>query len=229
MHHLKPVSRLVSLIVCVTIILPGAVLSQSGRGRPRVPSREPAAPPPPPVKVAASVAVIKQEQAGNVSRFQLRNGMTVVISEQHAFPVASAVAFFKAGQLDEPAGARGASHLLASAMLNGAASGPSNSNNPADAKSTPASPAARLQSLGAIAGAEASARSTSFYLIAPSKRLAEALEVQAKMLSQAGASQAAATRLVNEDEPARYSLARLHDLAFDPDAQPEATGGAPAR
>ncbi len=220
MHHLKSVYRFVSLIVCVTIILTGVVLPQSGRGRPRVPSREPVAPPPPPVKVPASVAVIKQEQAGNVSRFQLRNGMTVVISEQHAFPLASAVAFFKAGHLDEPATARGASWLLASAMLNGAGGGPANSNNPDK------SPAALLQSLGAIAGSDVAARSTSFYFVAPSKQIAQALKVQADMLSQAEAAHTAASLWVNEDEPARYSMARLYDLAFNQDGSAAASGAA---
>lgn len=232
MHHLKSVSRFISLIVCVTVTLPGAVFSQSGRGRPRVPSREPAAPPPPPVKVPASTAVIKQEQAGSTSRFQLRNGMTVVISEQHAFPVAAAVAFFKAGHLDEPAGARGASRLLARAMLSGTEGGSAKSNASADSKASvnsnasASSPAARLQSLGAIAGADASARSTSFYFVAPSKQIAEALGVQANLLSRAAAEPAAASLWMNQDEPARYSMARLYDLAFNQEAATHAPGGA---
>ena len=161
MQHVKLCVVAVSVTALATAMLPSLARSQSGRGRPRVQIREPETPPPP-VKVPEAASVIKQEQVRNVSRFLLRNGITVIISEQHATPLVAAVAYFKAGRMNEPDQAAGAADLIARAM--------------------PAQRAKEAAALGAIGGAYASADHTSFYLLIPPDKLKDALAVQARMV-----------------------------------------------
>ncbi|HWP44512.1 MAG TPA: insulinase family protein, partial [Blastocatellia bacterium] len=163
MQRFKYTLAVVAITFLIISLLPDNVRSQSGRGRPRVPSREPAKPPPPPPKVPAASALVKQEQAGTTSRFLLKNGMTVIISEQHAAPIAAAVAYVKAGKIDEPEGASGVSSLLARIVMRGA-------------------PAANLRDMGALSGAEATADGTAYYLAVAPGKIKEALAIQADML-----------------------------------------------
>ncbi|HVF89587.1 MAG TPA: hypothetical protein VNH22_05935, partial [Blastocatellia bacterium] len=151
-------SSIAVLIVLIFAILPGPAWPQSGRGRPRVPTRESAGPPPPPVTVPASSAVVKQEQSGNTSRFLLRNGITVIISEQHAAPVVAAVACFKAGRANEPLSAGGTGRLLANAIITGA--GRENSRAVTD-----------IRALGGQLTADVSYFSTSFNILVSPERL----------------------------------------------------------
>ena len=98
----------------ITTALLAPALSQSGRGRPKVPQPSPTTTTQPqPINIPATAAVIKQEQAGTTSRFLLRNGITVVISEHHATPIAAVVAYFKATANDDSWAMSSTAQLLA--------------------------------------------------------------------------------------------------------------------
>jgi len=56
----------------------------------------------------------------DVSRFQLENGLTVLLYENHTAPVVSYYTFFKAGSRNERPGITGISHYLEHMMFNGA-------------------------------------------------------------------------------------------------------------
>ncbi|MFY9610221.1 MAG: insulinase family protein [Blastocatellia bacterium] len=154
-----------SIIVLVGAMLPGLARSQSGRGRPKVPTPGPGAPEPRPVTIPAAASVVKQEQFGNVSRFLLRNGITVIISEQHAFPIAASVACFKVGIRDEPAAAPGLARLIGYSIT--AAAG---------------RPIADLRAMGSVVRADTSFESSTYSLIVHSAKLKEALAAQADFL-----------------------------------------------
>jgi zinc protease len=169
-RQLKHTFLISSIILLIISLSASVVCPQSGRGRPTVPRREPATPPLPPPKVPASAVVVKKEQAGNVARFVLQNGMTVIVSEQHAAPLAAAVAYFKVGASDEPPAARGVARVLARLGVRG----------------TTTRPAARLlgdlRAIGALAGVTVTADSTSYTVAAPPERLKEALALQSDMI-----------------------------------------------
>src|SRR4030095_9013548 len=102
-------------------MLAGPALPQSGRGRPKVP-QPPAttnAQPPLSISIPAAAAVTTKEQIGTSSRFVLRNGITVIISEHHSTPIAAAVARFKARPIDEPWSMSAAGRLMERLILKG--------------------------------------------------------------------------------------------------------------
>ena len=86
-------------------------LAQSGRGR------QPAAPPPKPtprpatpgapsgattvLNVPEGGRLLRQDINSRTSRYVLRNGLTILISERHSVPLAAATVFVKAGSLSE--------------------------------------------------------------------------------------------------------------------------------
>jgi len=191
------------LIVFILTILPGPAWSQSGRGRPRVPTRESAAPAPPPVNIPASTSVVKKEQTGSLSKFLLRNGITVVISEQHAAPIAATVAYFKAGRASEPVPANGISRLLANAIITGA--GKNGSRAVTD-----------LRALGGQLTADATDYGTSFNILSSPGKLPDALAVQAAMLKSPSLSdeELRLNALIESDDPAARAKAGLYKLVF---------------
>jgi zinc protease len=178
---------------------PGSARSQSGRGRPKVSPRESVAPPPQPVKVPEAAAVIKQEQAGSTSRFVLRNGMTVIINEQHAAPIAATVACFKVGTADEPVWANGIARLLERAINDTALTGPS-----IDARK-----------IGAMTNSSTSVESTSYQVVVPSEKIKEAIAIQANAIQNPSLEANAGGRapIYKADAPL-YAMARLLGVAF---------------
>jgi zinc protease len=168
------VRKIYSLFTLVIIILSLAsgpwAYAQSGRGRTANPARDPKPAAAPPVTVPDATSVIKQEQVGPVSRFLLKNGITVIINEQHAAPITATVAYFKSGLLNETDGLHGAAALLARTMLRGTQ------------LQTAEQITAKLRASGSILEAQAGFDNTSFYLIAPPDKLKEALAIQADVL-----------------------------------------------
>lgn len=232
-----------AIIPLIITMLPAPALSQSGRGRPKVPQPSSTTSQPPPIiNVPAATAVTKQEQSGTTSRFVLRNGITVIISEHHSTPIAAAVARFKAGALDEPWSMSAAARLVQRLILKGTVLRPGDHA------------AADLRALGASIGAGASYDGAAYSVVVPSDKLKDALGIQADMLQnsaldaesvrreiqllieeekRAGTpvdgglafpSRAFSTRTLTSDtsdqalsrldEPAAYSMARLFSLAF---------------
>jgi zinc protease len=157
-------------IITLSLALGPDVYAQSGRGRTANPARDPKPAAAPPVTVPDATSVIKQEQVGLVSRFLLKNGITVIINEQHASPITATVAYFKAGVLDETDALSGAAALLARTLLRGTQ------------LQTAEQIAAKLRAAGAIMEAQAGFDNSSFYLIAPPDKLKEALAIQADVL-----------------------------------------------
>jgi zinc protease len=186
------------IIILTTTILPGPVRSQSGRGRPKVAPPGAATPSPEPANVPANAAVVKQEQAGNTWRFVLRNGMTVIISEQHAAPIAAAVAYFKAGTLDEPVAATGIARLLQQLVLR------------------------RMPSGVGLTGGDTSYDGSGYYFTTSPDKVKDALTMQANALQNPLFNSDEVRReiplAIEEErmfgEPAAYSLARLYNIAF---------------
>jgi zinc protease len=232
-----------SIIILITATLAAPALSQSGRGRPKVPQPSPTTSQPPPViNVPAATAVTKQEQSGTTSRFVLRNGITVIISEHHSTPIAAAVARFKAGALDEPWSMSAAARLVQRLILKGTVLRPGDHA------------VADLRALGASVGAGTSYDGAAYSVVAPPDKLKDALGIQADMLQnsaldaesvrreiqllieeekRAGTppdgglafpSRAFSTRILTSDtsdqalsrldEPASYSMSRLFNTAF---------------
>lgn len=239
MHHLKRSIRLFSIITLITTITLSTAVSQSGRGRPKVPQPSPSttAPPPQPVKVPEAAAVTRQEQAGTTSRFVLRNGITVVISEQHSTPIVAAVAYFKAGTRDEPPGTTGMARLVAHLIPKGTVLRPGDRA------------IADLRALGASLEVTTTHEGTAYSLMASFDKIRDALAIQADMLQNPvldaeaarrevplvieeersgavprgvslGPGDGVLTHLTSRDGPAAYSMTRLFNLAF--------AGGAPA-
>lgn len=172
MRLLRPSINAVSIFILITITLIAPALSQSGRGRPKVPqpSSTTTASPPKPINVPATAAVIKQEQTGTTSRFVLRNGLTIVISEQHSTPIAAAVAYFKAGANDYPWSMSGAAQLLERLILKGTVLRPGERS------------IADLRGLGASIESGTSYGGTVYSVVSPSDKLKDALAIQADVL-----------------------------------------------
>lgn len=156
---------LLSVILLAPLMLPGLSRSQSGRGRPRVSTPGPRAPEPQPVTIPAAVAVVKQEQSGNVSRFFLRNGITIIISEQHSAPIVASVACFKAGIRDDPEVTPGIARLVGHAVISGASR-----------------PIADLRALGSDLRVDTSLEVSTYSIVVPSAKIKEALAAQADAL-----------------------------------------------
>jgi zinc protease len=156
------------VVLLLITALPGALLAQSGRRRPPVPTTETAAPPPPPVTVPESTVVTKQEQIGDISRFVLRNGMTVIVNEMHALPQVTVLAYVKLGRV-EGLGldtARALEYAL-----------------PRATESRPAGAVARdIAKLGGLPASSSSVDHTVFALTVPSSGLFDALSIQADMI-----------------------------------------------
>ncbi|HSB07964.1 MAG TPA: pitrilysin family protein [Blastocatellia bacterium] len=210
-------------------------LSQSGRGRPKISPPQPPASKLEPVNIPANTAVIKQEQSATTSRFVLKNGITVVISEQHSTPIVAAVAYFKAGAV-EASDPRFVRRLLAQMVAKGTVLRPGDRI------------AADLRSLGALAEAKTAYDGTAFSLLVPAEKFKDALAIQADMLQNptleadamrreiplvidlegngAASSQSVLSPsrlrgfervdpdLINVDDPGAYSAARLLNLTL---------------
>ena len=170
MQFLKPSIKASSIIALITTLLVPA-LSQSGRGRPKVP--EPShttTTKPPPANIPATAAVIKQEQVGTTSRFVLRNGITLVINEHHATPIAASVAYFKATATDDAWSVNGAAQLLERLILKGTIL------RPADRA------IADLRAVGASIETNTSYDGAAYSVVTPSDKIKDALTIQADIL-----------------------------------------------
>src|SRR5262249_48596716 len=199
-----------SFIVTILVIFgfsPGT-RSQSGRGRPRVPTPSQPANPQPPVKIPESTVVVRQEQTGSAARFVLRNGMTVLLSEQHTEPYAVAVAYFKTKRLNELEYHSG--RALQKALIAG------------DLQSAPFKSARAIRALGGKLTAQAGRDHAYFCILISSKNINNGLAAQAEMLvhpslNAEGARRAGlaidAENARRCENPADYSNERMLALA----------------
>ena len=196
---------------------PSEAKSQSGRGRPRVPTPSQPATPRPAVNIPEATAVVKQEQTGSSSRFALRNGITVLIGEQHAEPWAVLVAYFKTQPLNQPDLA--IARILQKALLAG------------DLRSAPFKNAKAIRAVGGKVTANVGRNQSYFCTLVPSKSINEVLAAQAEMLTHPFLSSENATRAAESieaedarrcEDPASYASGRMNELAAS-----NPVGGAP--
>jgi zinc protease len=160
------------------------------------------------VNIPEATAVVKQEQTGNSSRFALRNGMTVLIGEQHAEPWAVLVAYFKSQPLNQSDLAT--ARILQKALLAG------------DLQSAPFKNAKAIRAVGGKVTANVGRNQSYFCTLVPSKSINEVLAAQAEMLTHPFLSSVNATRAAESiegedarrcEDPASYAFGRMNELA----------------
>jgi len=229
--------------VITAAMLATSALAQSGRSRPKVPQpSSTSSQPAPEIKVPAAAAVASKDQIGTTSRFVLRNGITVIVSEIHSTPIVAAVASFKASAVDEPWSMSGIARLAGRLILKGTVLRPGDSA------------IADLRALGASLRADTSYDGSTLSVVAPSDKIKAVLGIHADMIQNSAfdaqsiageikllaedhkrarnqlddgfalPSQAFSTRTLtnNEsyqalsrfEEPGAYSMTRLLNLAF---------------
>src|SRR5262249_40577 len=160
------------------------------------------------VKIPESTVVVKQEQAGNAARFVLRNGMTVLLSEQHTEPYAAVAAYFGTKHLTESEYYAG--RVLQKALIAG------------DLQTAPFKNAKAIRSFGGKLTARAGRDYSYFCTLTSSKHVNDVLAAQSEMLihpalSADGARRA--TALVDAENrlscesATDYSLERVAALA----------------
>lgn len=173
------------LIVSVWLALPVGHLAQSGRRR--IPNREPrpTEPEKPPTEKPAEPAGEKPAgpipPGGKIAkraldpktatmRFQLENGLTVIVREKYSKPMVAMTASVTAGRVDEPGEARGVAELAQRLLLQGT-------------MNRPKTQAAReLRSLGGVLSARTWYENTSYHITLPAEKALAALEIQADIL-----------------------------------------------
>jgi zinc protease len=211
-------SFLVALVIC-TLTSAHIANAQSGRGRrnnppppPKPAEKQPPNPYKPTVLNVPEGGQIKKRDGDNVtSRFELRNGLTIIIRERPSTGLAAMTTYVKTGFLDEPDESAGLSKLMAHLLLRGTATRPA------------AAMAAEIQKLGGTFGADASYERISFEATVPAESLGKLLEIEADLLQNPNLDpeeirreaqfvlQALRTR---QDDALAYALERLYATAF---------------
>ncbi|MGH9822769.1 MAG: M16 family metallopeptidase, partial [Blastocatellia bacterium] len=156
-------------ILVVALFVAGRVDAQSGRRRTRYPQSEEPASPPPSIKVPLTTSVVKQAQHGDVSRFILQNGMTVLVNEVHAYPIAASVAYIKSTFT-------GSNDLMAARVLQQLMLRGGTSTNPGPALST------EIEGGGGTLDADSTAGGSYFIARVPSGQIKQAVSLQADLI-----------------------------------------------
>ncbi|HNC43783.1 MAG TPA: hypothetical protein PLU80_06445, partial [Acidobacteriota bacterium] len=119
------------VLLSLLLLLVSVSFGQSGRGRPQPPQPKPPVStkptPTPPTgttpsadgKIAPGGQLSDISQVGLTNRYVFRNGLTVILSEDHSTPIVSVLAFVKAGTTDEPETARGVARVTGEVLLRG--------------------------------------------------------------------------------------------------------------
>jgi zinc protease len=175
--------RLSSLFIALVLFSLTSVppaSAQSGRGRrnnpppqpqPRPTDKQPPNPYKPTVLNVPEGGQIKKRDGDNVTaRFELRNGLTIIIRERPSTGLVAVMTYVKAGYLDEPDETPGVAKLTGKMLLRGTATRPA------------AAMVNEIQKLGGVLGADTAYEKTSFYSVAPAESLGKLLEIQADLL-----------------------------------------------
>ncbi len=120
----KILVTVVGAVMSVLLAMSVSVAGQSGRGR------QPAVPPPKPTPqpqapggvatVAEGGKLARQETSGITSRYQLRNGLTVLVRERHGAPLVAVTMGVRAGWASDPKGMEGLAKLTQQVILESA-------------------------------------------------------------------------------------------------------------
>lgn len=197
--------RLVATLLLLAFLQ--VVEAQSGRGRPRVEpppksTSTPTAQPPSRVLVPGGAAIVKQEIVGTTSRYVFKNGLTLIVREDHSAPLAAVAVNVRTGILEEPVVARTVAYLLSS---------------------SPVALHAEIRKSGGILQVQTGYNHTTYSLIAPSSNIQKVLELQMKALVNrsftAEEVSSAAQRVLQEeqarlDDPLEYGRLRALQEAF---------------
>jgi predicted Zn-dependent peptidase len=146
---------------CLLVIFPVIAFAQT---RPGV--RQPTVSAPP----AYMQHLKSYDQEGAVTKVVLKNGLTVIVAEQHATPLVEIFSWIRTGYADDPPEIPGASRLISRLIFRGS------TNRSA------ASTAAELKALGGEIHASSDYDHTSFWAIAPANQYKKVLEIQADAL-----------------------------------------------
>lgn len=169
--------------------------------------------------VTATTAVAKDKEGNegflkmdNVTKRVLDNGMTVLVREDHAAPVATVNVWVRAGYFNEPDEWTGISHMLEHMFFKG----------------TPTRPVGKIQdevkSYGGYWNAGTIYDHTNYYIVLPSSEITRALDIEADALLNSTFDQAELDKeqevVVQEvlrkyDRPDAMVWERMMDLAYE--------------
>lgn len=172
--------RLSSLLIALIISLltsASVVSAQSGRGRRTDPPPQPKPTDKPPNPYKSTVLnvpeggqIVKRDGDNVTSRFELRNGLTVIIRERPTSGLAAVTTYVKAGYFDEADEIAGLAQLMEHMFFKG----------------TPTRPVGTIgtetRRFGGVLNASTSYEKTSYDTIAPAESLAKILEIQADLV-----------------------------------------------
>lgn len=127
----------------------------------------------PPGSLGAEKTTAATAQAGEIQKFDLPNGLRLLVREDHRLPLVSAVACFKAGQLAETAKDNGISRLYSRAVLKGTKT--RSSTQIAD----------QIESVGGSIGADAGNNSITFAVKVTQPDLKLGLDILSDVLTNA--------------------------------------------
>lgn len=234
MNHPNRVVALFPLLFMAISLLSIPVEAQSGRKRPEnsappkaieettpkstsEPTKNPANPaknPTPPtsgkITIPATGVVVKEEHSGLNSHYILKNGLTIVVKEDHSVPVAACNILIKTGTAADPEGQAGISQATEQALV----------------ESTGGNDdfLGQVRQLGGIIESNTNVASTNLAILGPATNFSKLLELQFQHLSHPNFSTEVvnrATKLVSQsaqtqlDHPLDYSQQRTLQVAFN--------------
>jgi zinc protease len=226
----------ISLLFITFFIATGQIVgAQSGRQRPRqepeqkkpadskksdpadkrssTPSASQANRPPGRVLVPGGAAIVNEEHSGVTSRYVFKNGITLVVREDHALPIASSVVYVKAGVGSEPENQAGAARVVARLLAESYA-GRAGENLLRE-----------LRRQGGILKSKTDFDSTTYTLLGPAGSFAKLLEFHVKSLTKrnftteevtSAANLVAQANKLKLDDSLKYSEQRVIQASFTP-------------
>jgi zinc protease len=203
-------------IIALFSLISAITLAQSGRGRP--PGQPPPKPPPRPNTPATGVLgvpeggkLVAQDPDIAISRYKLKNGLTLIIRERHSSPLVAVNVSVKAGLINDPDDLSGLSRLTRYLVLKGTAKHPGSAVDREVAR------------LGGVLNSEIGYDLTSYSLVAPSESYQAMVELLADLIQNPafkpedvkGAAQLALLESRQEQDVAdRAALEKLFATAF---------------
>ena len=157
-------------------------------------------------------AYSSRSDEGSFVRATLKNGMTVIVEEYPAQPLACIGTYVRAGYFDEPDDSVGISHVLEHMFFKGTA------------KRGLGKIARDTRALGGVLNASTIYDRTWYYAVAPSENLKKAMEIQADALQHSLLDAAELKKelevIIQEakrklDSPGAFSTEKLLELAFE--------------
>ncbi|MEW6729855.1 MAG: pitrilysin family protein [Acidobacteriota bacterium] len=220
-----------AFLFIVSLCLPAS--AQSGRQRPRnepprsntPPAKQPISkvpesdnknkntsnPTPGRVMVPSGAAIIKEEHAGVTSRYLFKNGITLIVREDHSSPIAAATVYVKVGTANEPEAQVGVARVVGRLLAESRASRGGED------------PLRQARTQGAVLKNQTDYEATTFSLLGSANKFIKLLELQFKNIQQRSFTVEEvlrAAKLVAQDDrlklddPLSYSHQRVQQAAF---------------